>query len=231
VPILADQDVAIWCCKNADVYQVIEFKVGDPEPIQKFCSKCGDRFVTRCPNKSCPHPTYHPSDVNANVHGPCGSKIPWGEARNRAVIIGPGFHSKLLGSGSSMGKSTPRPSTPELTAQERQDLIVPPSARLPAPSVASVVYAGPGSGKSGIFAQYVEYLQSASAAIDKPPRKVVRAVLKFLRDRGEVVGRGADKGLEDAATWVVKIVILAVVLAVIGFFGMQVFFRPLVPGL
>lgn len=128
VPILQDHDVAIWCCPNGDIYQIIEFKVGDPEPVRKFCSKCGARYVNRCPNKSCPHPTFHPSDAVANVHGPCGAKIPWAEARNSAVIVGPGFQSKLIGTGSYMGKSSLAPDSVTDIDHDNRD---PPHRRIP----------------------------------------------------------------------------------------------------
>jgi len=219
MPLLRNEDVVIWCCPNAHLYQIIEFTVGDPEPLAKFCGKCGNPYVKRCPNKTCPHRNYHPSDQYNNVHAACGTKIPWAEARNASVIVGPGFQSKLVGTGTYMGpQKLGSSSAAELTPQEREDLIAPSSGRLAVEPRRTVVFAGPGTGKS--FA-LIRYLLQAGVAIDRPPRKVVRAVLRFFADRGEVVGRGADKGLEDAATFLVKTVIIVGVITAFGVCGIR----------
>ena len=120
------------------------------------------------------------------------------------------------------------PSVPkELTPQERQDLIVPPSGRLPTgPKPVDVTTDLDLSG----FENINRYLSKANAAIDKPPRKLVRAVLDFLRGRGERIGRGADQGLEDAATWVVKGLALVLVVYLLSLVGIKLA-KDLIPGL
>jgi hypothetical protein len=235
MPILRDEDVGVFVCPNADIYDIVEYPLDKPPPAAQFCGKCGEAYIKRCAGQGCTDRVYHPSDVYKNVHSTCGTKIPWAEARNRTIDAGPGFHSKLVGTGSYMGGPFTRLEPKwEMTPQERQDLINPPSGRLPISHKPELVVTNVDLQKiePANMNRYLLFAEKVAAeVIDKPPRRVARAVLKFFRDRGEVVGRGADKGLEDAATLVVKAVILAIVLAILGYFGWLVFFKGLIPGL
>lgn len=111
---------------EGDPYDVIELAAGGLNPDAKVCGRHGEPYYKECPNADCPHQTYHPSDSYENFHKPCGEKIPWADARNGSVIVGLGYQSQLL-------REVAR--VRELTAAEQQDLIMPPSGRLPADRV------------------------------------------------------------------------------------------------
>ena len=89
MPLLADKDVAIWVCPHGDTNDVLEYPIGQAEPAAAGCGLHGERFYRRCPNEECPHPLYHPSDLDDNFHKPCRMKIPWASGRYE--------HAQLLG--------------------------------------------------------------------------------------------------------------------------------------
>jgi hypothetical protein len=122
-----DKDIAIWVCPHGYTHDLIEFPVGSAEPNAKVCGAHGEPYVKRCPNQDCPSPIYHPSDLDENYHKPCGAGIPWANERRanaQALMEHDAFNSTLLGR-----------DVPELTPEERQDVITPPSGRLPAERV------------------------------------------------------------------------------------------------
>ncbi|MEK6227566.1 MAG: hypothetical protein AABM40_14895 [Chloroflexota bacterium] len=148
-----DSDIGIWVCPHGYSADVIEYAIGGPEPNAAGCPTHGEEYIKRCTQADCPSPVYHPSDLDASYHTPCRATIPWAETRGaaaRALMEHDPFNSKLLGTkkrdfglehlvrkryfgGRSPGESTPAPR--DLTPEERQDLITPPSERLPAESV------------------------------------------------------------------------------------------------
>jgi hypothetical protein len=147
-----DTDVAVWVCPHGYSVDVLEFAVGGPEPKAEGCPTHGETYIKRCPKSDCPSPIYHLSDLDANYHRPCRTKIPWAEMRSaaaRALMEHDPFDSKLLGTKKTdhafgdfvrkryfPSEKLAEPLTSrELTAEERQDLIVPPSGRLAAESV------------------------------------------------------------------------------------------------
>ncbi len=224
MPLLRDEDVAIWCCPKADLYQVIEFKVGDPQPIRKFCGKCTEPYVTRCPNTDCPHPTYHPSDVYNDAHPPCRARIPWADARNRAIDAGPGFRSRLVGTGSYMGPQLPSYAPlPEMTPEERQDLIVPPSVRLPMGSTItnpayeevridpapSLIPGGSPSKSTSRFDAFLVHASEDKAEVVHPLRDALTRrgynlwVDEFQLKVGDSLRRKIDQGLKRSAHGIV----------------------------
>jgi len=118
-----DKDVAIWVCPHGSSSDVKEIPEGTEEPVDRVCGSHGEMFIKQCPNPECSEPTYHPSDLDRRYHH-CGEKIPWADSRAetaRALMEYDTFNSRYLGR-----------ELPELTPEERQDLIVPPSERLPA---------------------------------------------------------------------------------------------------
>jgi len=132
MPLLRDEDVAIWVCPHGTTSDVIEYKAQGPLPNAKVCGAHGEAYLRRCPNSECSSPVYHPSDLDENFHKPCGATIPWAEPRRSySDLFGyEPLNSRLIGTGSYLGTVKPA-IVPELTAQERQDLIAPPSERLP----------------------------------------------------------------------------------------------------
>ena len=138
---LRNEDVAIWVCPYGCSADVVEYGASGPLPNAKVCGMHGRPLIRRCPNVECPNPVYHPSDLDQNFHRPCGARIPWADRRREtaeAMLEYDAFISRLIGTGSYLGNRKPT-LIPELTPQERQDLIVPPSDHLPAERVRTPV--------------------------------------------------------------------------------------------
>src|SRR6266850_1802071 len=176
---VTDKDIAIWVCPYGYTPDVIEFSAGGPEPQVKGCGAHGEPYITRCATPDCTHPTYHPSDLDENSHKPCLAKIPWADTRRaEAELVGyEPLNSTLLGS-----------ELPELTLEERQDLIVPPSERLPAKRVRTpLTKQAPGQDDTG-FGGTRRYLDIATGARREPPAAV--RVSSPGRKRGEMPTMG-----------------------------------------
>lgn len=140
--IYRDDEIAIWACRLGNSADVVEFPLDAPRPIDQACASHGDHLIRSCPNMKCRAPTFHPSDLERTYHH-CGEKIPWAEQRSgtaRAMMEHDPFNSKFVGRpkpqrglfesllDTTFAGSAPR----ELSPQERQDMITPPSGRLPA---------------------------------------------------------------------------------------------------
>jgi hypothetical protein len=140
-----DEEIAIWVCRHGNSADVVEFPVGEREPVDQACASHGEAFVRRCPNKKCPAPIYHRTDLDRRFHH-CGEQIPWAESRAetaRVMMEHDPFNSKFVGRpkpvpgifesllSTTFNTRPPR----DLTPRERQDLITPPSGRLPVESV------------------------------------------------------------------------------------------------
>jgi hypothetical protein len=147
---VSDGDIGLWVCAHGYSPDVLEYQIGGEEPKAAGCAMHGEPFIKRCPATDCPSPIYHPSDMDAKFHTPCRTKIPWAELRHEtalALMEYDPFNSKLLGTkkknfafdklvGERYFGQKPNDAVPaELTPDERQDLVVPPSERLPAERV------------------------------------------------------------------------------------------------
>ena len=148
-----DGDIGIWVCPHGYSPDVIEYAIGGPEPKAAGCPSHGEEYIKNCPKPDCPSPIYHPSDLDASYHKPCRTQIPWARIRAstaRTLMEHDPFQSKLKGTtkrdfafekllhsryGDSERRAETAPPARDLTQEERQDLISPPSGRLPAESV------------------------------------------------------------------------------------------------
>lgn len=95
-----EKDIAIWVCPEGSSSDVKEFSAGGKEPEVRACRSHGKPFYKRCPSTNCPHPTYHWSDLDAQFHEPCGTRIPWATMRSetaRVLMEHDDYHSALIG--------------------------------------------------------------------------------------------------------------------------------------
>lgn len=234
-----DGEIAIWVCPEDHEVKEWPFP-GGPPPDREICGECGKDYVKRCPNTECPNPIYHWTDHDTKFHA-CRTAIPWAfYAEQRPQWDWPAHQSLLVGRTTlshaerfiqdryfpvnQVKVEIPK----ELTPQERQDLIVPPSERLPAVpergDVATIYLKS--EDREGISLSNINRLVGrANAVIERRERVVVRRILSFFVARGRTVGKGADKGLEDAAAFIVKWAVLGGIGLLAGFLGWVVIFK------
>jgi hypothetical protein len=190
-----ENDVAIWVCPHGNSADVIDFPVGGKDPIEQACATHGEPFLKRCPRAGCPDPIYRVKDLDRQYHH-CGEEIPWADARSetaKAFLEYDMFNSRYLGrvkradtsAAEEIIRSLSKP--PELTPQERQDLIVPPSGRLPAEKVRIAKEKEP---------PQITALRGTGPHLSKPdlrPENVEGAIPAELAPRARDMGRFNDR--------------------------------------
>jgi hypothetical protein len=190
-----EDDVTIWVCPHGNSADVIEFPDGGKEPIDQACASNGEPFIKRCPRAGCPDPTYRVKDLDRRYHH-CGEGIPWADARSesaKALLEYDTFNSRYLGRVKRADTSAAeeiirsRSKAQELTPRERQDLIVPPSGRLPAERVRIANEKEP---------PRITALRGTGRHLSKPdlpPENVEGAIPAELAPRAPDLGRFIDR--------------------------------------
>jgi hypothetical protein len=183
---------------------------GNDSPSRDHCRKCPEAYVGRCPG--CERPYLAP-DFNTDYHG-CGEKIPWADARDGILQVAPIYTGPT---------SSPSP-TRELTAAERQDLLVPPSERPPVQPIVERLrddrdVFGRRVGTRDEPSNIGQYVGGVDHAVEKTGRRVLRSLMTFF-------GRSFGKGVEESIVFIVKWGLLAIIVAVAGYCGLRLAFGP-----